>query len=522
MEISPELLAEVGISFEEQSDPVEGASSGPSEFSGSFMEPKPESMGSIREKKLIDMKHLEVESDIIRGISLQKTLRSFGAVWMKSHPGKRRERWERSIQVQRFDLFLSHTWLTNGRWKVLSLLLQSSWPIFLVGWIIAVLAAIPLHFMEDLPSVLSYTCTSFAYEGSCTLRVYTHYFGMMGGILGLLLAPYIPSFREKMCFLDVVSIHQADQVYMQRGIYAIGGFLAVSAELQILWDRPYFDRLWCVFELAAFRTCNPQGKISLTPLFVEACLVFGLVVLYARTSLHWLFPALNWPEELSYALHAVIILPFLHYCRGILHKKRQMIQDLRNFDLTRVQCSSSFDRDFIQAGICKWYGSSEAFTIYVKGPLADELAEPFSRFRVPQPYWAVLAAPLISFELCWILAIINAGASVQGVAWMCWIRTSHVLLELTEIKFVVEACDYFAEPSNLNLVKTSCVWLGLIAMIFIIWQLQYVLEAAGELPAFMSSLLVVVIFIIFVLGEVNLLPDMWKARTAFQAQKAES
>jgi hypothetical protein len=199
-----------------------------------------------------------------------------------------------------------------------------------------------------------------------------------------------------------------------------------------------------------------------------------------------------------------------------------MIQDLRNFDLTRVQCSSSFDRDFIQAGICKGYGSSEAFTIYVKGPLADELAEPFSRFRVPQPYWAVLAAPLISFELCWILAIINAGASVQGVAWMCWIRTSHVLLELTEIKFVVEACDYFAEPSNLNLVKTSCVWVGLIAMIFIIWQLQYVLEAAGELPAFMSSLLVVVIFIIFVLGEVNLLPDMWKARTAFQAPKAES
>ena len=206
----------------------------------------------------------------------------------------------------------------------------------------------------------------------------------------------------------------------------------------------------------------------------------------------------------------------------ILHKKRQMIQDLRNFDLTRVQCSSSFDRDFIQAGICKWYGSSEAFTSYVKGPLADELAEPFSTFRIPGPYWAVLAAPLISFELCWILAIINAGASVQGVAWMCWIRTSHVLLELTEIKFVVEACDYFAEPSNLNLVKTSCVWVGLIAMIFMIWQLQYVLEAAGELPAFMSSLLVVVIFIIFVLGEVNLLPDMWKARIAFQRFRAPS
>ena len=51
------------------------------------------------------------------------------------------------------------------RWKVLSLLLQSSWPIFLVGWIIAVLAAIPLHFMEDLPKVLSYTCTSCFSQG---------------------------------------------------------------------------------------------------------------------------------------------------------------------------------------------------------------------------------------------------------------------------------------------------------------------------------------------------------------------
>jgi hypothetical protein len=35
----------------------------------------------------------------------------------------------------------------------------------LVGWIIAVLAAIPLHFMEDLPNVLSYTCTSCFSQG---------------------------------------------------------------------------------------------------------------------------------------------------------------------------------------------------------------------------------------------------------------------------------------------------------------------------------------------------------------------
>lgn len=38
----------------------------------------------------------------------------------------------------------------------------------------------------------------------------------------------------------------------------------------------YFGRLRCVFELAAFRTCNQRGKISLTPLFLEAGLALGL------------------------------------------------------------------------------------------------------------------------------------------------------------------------------------------------------------------------------------------------------
>ena len=76
-----------------------------------------------------------------------------------------------------------------------------------------------------------------------------------------------------------VSINQAEEE-KEVGIYAIGGFLAVSEELMILWDRPYFSRLWCIFELAAFRKCNPQGKITLKPLFVETCVAVGLVFVY--------------------------------------------------------------------------------------------------------------------------------------------------------------------------------------------------------------------------------------------------
>ena len=80
------------------------------------------------------------------------------------------------------------------------------------------------------------------YEGTCHLHAYVHYCGAIGCIMGLAFAPYVPRCREKMCFLDVVSIHQANEDDMKRGIYAIGGFLAVSSELQIMWDQPYLVR----------------------------------------------------------------------------------------------------------------------------------------------------------------------------------------------------------------------------------------------------------------------------------------
>ncbi|CAE7357592.1 unnamed protein product, partial [Symbiodinium pilosum] len=57
---------------------------------------------------------------------------------------------------------------------------------------------------------------------------------------------------------------------MERGVYGLAGFLKASKELRILWSEPYLSRLWCVFEVAAYRTANPSGKITLAPLFVEA------------------------------------------------------------------------------------------------------------------------------------------------------------------------------------------------------------------------------------------------------------
>ena len=450
---------------------------------------------TFKEAKLAAMKHLEVEHELLRGIGLRASLQNGGCVWMtpadKLSSGEKMDRWETSIKVNHFDVFISHTWLTPARWKILCLLLDSSWPIMLLGWTLAVLAAIPLHLVDvSFPITIVYRCTSLEFEGTCFSHLFAHYLGLIGTLIGLLVAPYLRC-CDKMCFLDVVSINQAEEE-KEVGIYAIGGFLAVSAELTILWDRPYFSRLWCIFELAAFRKCNPQGKITLKPLFVETCVAVGLVFIYLQIFMNWTFHNIGWPDTLSLAVRLIASLAFTHYCRELLYTRCQLINDLRNFELEHVNCGSDFDRDFIYAGIEAWYGSSASFTEYVRGPLADELAKPFSKFRVSRAYWALAATPSASWELCWSLSLIRADASDGAILWMFMLRTSNVMLDLICMKLLVMTCDYFASPFRWNSGKTFCVWLGWAISTWGLWQLKIFADSQDQFAAVLCCLTLVI------------------------------
>ena len=101
--------------------------------------------------------------------------------------------------------------------------------------------------------------------------------GLLANIGGAVLFPYLPSRKSDLCFLDFVCIDQADTDRMQEGIMSISGFLSASAELRVLWSAPLLSRLWCVFEIAAYRKLNPGGKITMSPVNneVSAFMVFG-------------------------------------------------------------------------------------------------------------------------------------------------------------------------------------------------------------------------------------------------------
>eukprot|EP00439_Symbiodinium_sp_Y106_P012090 s9757_g1.t2 len=64
--------------------------------------------------------------------------------------------WQRSKPTTRFDIFLSHTWATSGRWKFLSLSLQFGWRHVLLTWIIVVFVVEALTLLDVLPMYFVY------------------------------------------------------------------------------------------------------------------------------------------------------------------------------------------------------------------------------------------------------------------------------------------------------------------------------------------------------------------------------
>ncbi|CAE7837144.1 unnamed protein product, partial [Symbiodinium sp. CCMP2592] len=173
------------------------------------------------------------------------------------------------------------------------------------------------------------------------------------------------------------------------------------------------SRLWCVFELAAYKKVNPCGIISFRPLFVERVLVilllsgasFGLCFVLVRSG--------SGGASMAYVGYALFVIPYgvaAVLLRRNFREKHMLRQELETFDLSKVSCAKEFDRKFILAAIEKWYGSQEAFTEYVQTELRQQLEPLLATSRFPTPYVLLVFASLITASLEFFLALWKGGA----------------------------------------------------------------------------------------------------------------
>ena len=164
-----------------------------------------------KRSRLQKMGHLVVDWEILRGIDLRETFVRRGSLWRSSPmdlPLERREQlWHLSRPVDGFDIFLSHTWLTAGKWKILALVLQSSWKTGLSCWGGSVCLALLLCAMDILPMPgLVYVDTA-GFKATCPLGAWIVVFGFFGTIFGVVLSVYTPRWWSSSgtCFFDVVA-----------------------------------------------------------------------------------------------------------------------------------------------------------------------------------------------------------------------------------------------------------------------------------------------------------------------------
>ena len=177
---------------------------------------------SLGWKKITQMSHMEIDHEVTRGIPLHRALRH-SELWTSPHEIRRRHRaaevWKLSTRVSTFDIFLSHTWQTKGRWKVLALLMQTGWLHALLGWSIGLAVMLCLRafgFADDPWDNVVYFLAGKRIPVSLT--PWTVLFAEVSMILGLCSSPFLP-FKTRQCFLDIACIHQDQNELFERGLY---------------------------------------------------------------------------------------------------------------------------------------------------------------------------------------------------------------------------------------------------------------------------------------------------------------
>ena len=260
--------------------------------------------------------------------------------------------------------------------------------------------------------------------------------------------------------------------------------------------------LWCIFELAGYRKANPEGKIVFQPLMVERHFFVLWVCMYLVTCI---FQFLNTGSARgAFLISAVVgsfgLIPGIHEIRRGFQEQERSLQNMAIFDLELVSCSSDFDKQFIVAAVSQWYGSADAFTQYVRGPLREELVQVVAEMQAPLSYCLLAVSPTAGTLVDVLGALWLAGApSEVMLAFVLGQVLSSVLLTTAQLKLLFMLARHYAQPrfasrimDYMQTVGVSLLFLMLLAVSFVRTYVYYTFGVPGAVACL---LVIVIIFI---------------------------
>ena len=155
--------------------------------------------------------YLQVEDDLLRGVSLRSTLKGLGWMWRKSAlrvpEGTWQRQWECLHRVQTYNVFISHTWKSSGSLKVLALMLRCGWQTALSFWLFSLFAIVFVQVVfPDVPQPFKLDKPVISFDAEYPLAPWLLIAGPLALLMGLFCTPYFPKCcrlsKEETCFVD--------------------------------------------------------------------------------------------------------------------------------------------------------------------------------------------------------------------------------------------------------------------------------------------------------------------------------
>jgi len=321
-------------------------------------------------------------------------LACFGRVWAPSDDGDvNDDAYANTQKVRHVDVFVSHSWSADQWAKHLAMCFFLNFRLA-VKTALAALAA--SQCLVLLVSDLSIECLFLALMDVPVLLFFvTFFFGqhLLCGFLGSTL------------WVDKLCVEQGSEEKKSRTIKGLPAIVSSSTEMLVLWDRTYFERLWCNFELSVFIKCRGVENLRFVPLWLAPWLLLTMLFAYVSCRLiafaHGSNPEFGldstavhtkaWGSPLEYGFQRMLMyLPdtqayAFFYIPGLivslfgfqtkLSGHEMMLSQMANFDIRNAKCSDEKDRHVIEMQVAGLFDGTEESTIRVPAETGQDPEE---------------------------------------------------------------------------------------------------------------------------------------------------
>ena len=316
----------------------------------------------------------------------------------------------KSREVKKIQEFWSHSWHSSAWAKYLTLLvLNNGVAAICAGNVFALLGIVFFH-LHVLPG---FDRSWEASQGNCT--VWSSALGAAGTILTL-----VAWRSRKEVFLDRICISTTREDMKTEAICSLAGILDKSESMLVLWDASFAERLWCVFEIAAFLKSKEKRE---RPLVVCPTLAGPVSLAFFAMITMAFLPILVLPIHMEGVLlgnwfpYTWHIAGFAttgvagayaccHVLRGFYRSIEVMQTQLLSLQVSKLKCSCCStgqcvssggrdicDRQVISECIATWFGSTEDFAEYIRSEVVDVITTQLERNAFSDAWGVAVLCP---------------------------------------------------------------------------------------------------------------------------------